>query len=408
MPWAIASFATVDAAPPNAFPFPDTTLSTPHDSTPVLKTASPAVAESPSYVLLRNDNLLVGRVLPLGELVEVDRGDGSSLRVSAQQIMHVAPSIEALYAYRKSNRIDVDLKAIQNDVRWYLRYGMIRQAAQDALLARALEPRHPETSRLLKQIASRLRNELEQSSPKPADAESAIQTVSHEEPAEETSQPSQNNSGLPDELVYHFQARVQPIFLNRCNNCHTKHESNDRAFQIHPASRARWAPATTARDNIASILEFVDRENPQASVIRVRASDGHGGSNHSFGNERSAMMQRLDHWLNQLSGTSNGDTSQFGQRSPSTNAHSDGTEAFQSNITAPSGSTPASAVLNSPEMRAAQSIPTPTSNPWADQNLQEDSQNLPQNGATNEGVRRMPKVENPFDPSIFNRRFHPE
>lgn len=395
------------AEPPNAFPFPivDETDKNAIDQSTNQPSGRPAeiTAVSDSYVLLRNDNLLVGQVLRLGNTVEIKRGDGSAIRVASAQVSLVAPSAADLYEYRKSNRFAGDVAAIHADARWYLRNDMLRQAARDALLAREVDPRGSETNRLLRQIAGRLRADME----RPAPAASTIQTVSHETPIEnqptnDVTEPTSESLALPEEAIYWYQARVQPIFFNRCSGCHTKQENNERTFQIHPSSRARWAPSSTARENLVEILKFVDRDHLAASEIRVRAMDGHGGAKRTFGQENSPMMLQLDRWLASLPQTEQ-------TNSPTTFSDAQ-----------PLSSETASHRVATAQIPFAQSAPKAT--PWSEPgdfqsdqiaNSSDESptwfpgeQTRDQPESSTEHVRRMPEVKNPFDPDIFNRRFH--
>ncbi|OYP28944.1 hypothetical protein [Rhodopirellula sp. MGV] len=411
------------AAPPNAFPFPD--LITPEQ----LPAALPSVREnaaasiveaepvdvpaSESYVLLRNDNLLVGRVLVLGEQIEIKRGDGSVIRIPRSQVGLIAVTLDKLVEHRTNNRFASDIEGIQRDVRWYLRNDMIRQAAKDALLARSIDPNDFETQRLLKQIAARLRTELDRATNPNSGNDGSVQTVSHESPVSDDMVPEgglkkalpdlTESLGIDEESLYFYQARVQPIFMNRCSGCHSKHDNNERAFQFHPPTRARWAPESTARDNIAEILQFVDRQNPQESEIRNRALDGHAGPKHTFGKSDSPMMRYLDLWLSTITETA----------SPTRNAN-----IIERPESAPNPWATDSAWNDSASYPPATAANTPSApNPWADEvGTVDQAASLPPHDVPHfanaplqrisEKVDPSPTVENPFDPSIFNRRFH--
>ena len=356
-----ASTLLVADEPLNAFPLP----ALPADDASVERISSRGsdsngLSQGQSCVLLKNDNVLVGEVTKLGNLVEVTRDDASKIRIPSNQVTTIADSLHQLYVFRQQNRFDSDVEAIQKDIRWCLRNGMIREAARDALHVKNIDPQNSETSRLLGQIASRLRGR--QQSHRPG---TSIRPVSHEAPLtmpdrdNEVRHPDPEDIGLTDESIYQFQARVQPILLNRCSSCHTKHPSNDRPFQFYSSSRVKWAPSATARENLVEVLKYVDFANPSESMIRSRASDAHAGTRHSFGKPGSTMMNNLDQWLRALPATTTLAPSKVPNLAPV-----DPTET-------------------------AGRSPDPNEKPP-------------------ERVRRMPKVENPFDPSIFNRRFHPE
>ncbi|MEO1618832.1 MAG: hypothetical protein AAFV88_23480 [Planctomycetota bacterium] len=348
--------------------------------------ANPTFAQDPSfaqetavygYMLLQNGNVIDGRISRTGKVFSITRDDESTLRVPASQIAHVAASKSGLYEYRKGNRITGDLRAIHNDIRWCLRNGLLRAAAQDSLQASSLDPSHPTTVQLLKQVAARM------GKPKAADSTGptrlpTVRTVSHEVAAESARKPemspvTSNNGNTTEDLDWipratqiQFAKRVQPILANRCASCHSLENPNMQgqqanSFVLHSAVTQRWAPKSVAQDNLRSVLDQIDFESPASSPIRERALDDHGGRKSSLGPERSPMIRQLDQWLDQVIA-----------------AKSDKTRIDRILDAAPSGDP----TFDSAPIPAAEQ---PT---------------------TAGRARRMPEIENPFDPAIFNRRHH--
>lgn len=372
-----------------------------------------------SCVLLRNGNVLFGAAAKIGGTICITRQDGAQINLHADQVEVIGGSIQELYHHRLKHRFEGDLKRIQSDVRWCLENGLVREAAADVLRARSLDPSDPHTVQLLRQIAARIKHDAgsQDSAGQESDVE-PIRQVSHEsiapmpsprEDAAEMRPASESQASLlPDNSIYAFTAKIQPILMNRCVSCHANVDSNDREFQIHSSLRSKWAPKDVAMQNLEAVMQFVDFDDPQSSRIRVRASDGHGGRRYSFGTPGSSMMVALDQWLWQLAETADltpwesalGAESSEDSLRPSAApelSRLDQTESepWQAGVTASSSETVSVGIPDLPapiESGSSESEPA-----WPTQQ---------KNSSGELRMRRMPKVENPFDPEIFNRRFH--
>ncbi|MCA9139749.1 MAG: hypothetical protein KDB00_23415, partial [Planctomycetales bacterium] len=305
---------------------------------------------------------------------------------------------------------------VQSDIRWCLLNGLIREAAADVLHARSLDPLDPQTVQLLRQVASRMKQQTNpEGTSKSTDTmptigdKPMIQTVSHESPAQEppleTRHADQQPSiGLSEKSIHEFSAKIQPILMNRCVSCHAKDDPNNRVFKIHSSLTSRWAPKIVADENLRAVMQFVDLAAPANSVIRIKASDGHGGRRHSFGGSGSAMMGNLDRWLSQLQTTAGSQTADYiDTPQASWNEVIDEHEPTNDPLflTQPPELSPLHSESTSAGPVAIPALPEPIesrSQPWATGAATKSD--------TPHQMRRMPKVKNPFDPEIFNRRFH--
>lgn len=351
------------------------------------------------FVLLGNGNVLEGDVSELGHTVYLTHADRSVIRLSRDQVKCIGQSLEDLYEYRCRNRFESDLRGLLADVRWCLRNGLLKQAAKDVLTARTLDPSNPETYQLLRVVRSRLEAELT-----PANDPAKIQRVSFEMPDSEAAAVSEPETpsraerfpGIDEAVFNQFATRVQPILMNRCVRCHAKDDDNSREFQIHTALTSKWAPDIVAEENLQQVLRYVDRFSPQSSPLRERATDGHGGRRFSFGKPGSSMMVQLDQWLMNLS-TSRTSSARSQARfvaAAETRADEDAQGSVflrdESEVGANSGAANGPSESEPSVAPMAQASESPV---W-------------KGGDASQQIRRMPKVDNPFDPEIFNRRFH--
>lgn len=356
-----------------------------------------SIQDSSGYVLLDNDNVLFGVVSQVGNQVKVQRQASSTLKLPAARVKCIARGLEELYQFRTAHRFPTDLQQLQRDVRWSLRNGLTRRAAEDVMKARDLAPSDSTNVHLLRQVAAKLQEQHRQATQQKIAATGneakppAVQTVSYESTAStvvrvngndeprQAMAPSKESSasGLDQLVTNHFSARVQPILMNRCVACHADVPSNQTDLALRPAIEATWAPKQVAEDNLNAVMKFIDRENPLESPLRARAMDGHGGARKSFGAPGSAMVRNLDQWLYTLSSSE--------------------TPGFDP---APQP------IVALPQLSSVSSgdVQDPTA-PWIVSERESDEVADAENGPE---MRRMPAVSNPFDPEIFNRRFGQE
>ncbi|MCO8123407.1 hypothetical protein NHH03_16780 [Stieleria sp. TO1_6] len=342
-------------------------------------------------VLLRNGNVLFGEATRVGDTVSIKRADNSLIHVPAKQVSRIGLSLQQLYEHRRKTRFQGDLGALQTDIRWCIRHGLLRQAGEDVLQARQLDPGDPETIQLLRQIASELKASVDDRTAPNSEQPAVIRTVSHQMPIQPASaksdltnddQANLKNDSAPRPLLdqrstSHFIARIQPILMNRCVSCHARQDASNQPFQLHTALTSKWAPTIVARENLVAVMQYVNLNDPLASQIRIKATDGHGGSRNSFGATDSAMMANLDYWLQSIRVDS-----RPGSLAPAS----------------PPELEPLQPTQWTDSEQAIPDPPTTTISPLDEATAQQ----VPVERQT----RRMPQVDNPFDPEIFNRRFH--
>jgi len=354
-----------------------------------------------AYVLLANGNVLRGEVAELGDTVYVTREDQSVIRLSRDHVRHIGGSMHELYEQRIESRIESDLRKFKSDIRWCLNNGLVREAAQDVLAARRLAPADSETYQLLRLVSARL--QANQTTTQESEAVSPVQPVSFQAPIEQTEltaveiksrtgNEDARPEGMSEATFIEFSTRVQPILMNRCVRCHAKDENNKRDFQIHTALTSKWNPDNVAEENLRQVLRFVNQDAVLTSPLRARASDGHGGRKFTLGKEGSVMMNRLDQWLRRFATETS--ALPFYEK-PVTQSFSGYGNGFPAATPPHQVSTP-----RWPAADAEQVIATPNDTRLNGGSAGDDAAD------DRRQMRRMPKVDNPFDPEIFNRRYH--
>ncbi len=336
-----------------------------------------APAQQPKpCVLLHNDNVLFGVASQEGEYVVVRRGPDNQIRLPRQQVACWAASLRDLYRYRQDHRRDGDPAAHLRDARWCIRYDLFDLAAEEIRAVFAVDPAN--------ETAIRLQRQLQRISvPRPLKTKSTIVPTAAQnfrEPdlaSQSTAITTVGFDSGQDDLVgvdlaglQRFAGNVQPMLINRCGRCHAM--STGRAWRLLiPTGKTRPSSRMT-RENLAATLRFVDRSSPEQSELYVKAITAHGGAGAPLDPRHAKAAESLKTWLATIGSSPAAESVDFSADGP-----------------------PPPFASASPENLPTE--PTPSLETWLNQRDQSRSH----------APARLPQVANPFDPDLFNRRYHP-
>lgn len=240
------------------------------------------------YVLLHNGNVLRGSVVVAGPQVLLRTGKSSEIKLDAQQVAFTAPTLGGLYTFRAAQRDSNDLAGHLEDARWCLRGGLHDEMGQSLQAARRLDDSHPELLRLQRQLQVALQPPpaapvaLVPQPAAPAEAEAAAKAEAETAAAARTPPPWTADAELEDlqvssDLLAHFTSRVQPILLNRCGNAGCHRSPTEAAWQLtHMGVQVR-PPARMTRLNLVATLQWIDRAAPEQSELLRYAVEPHAG-----------------------------------------------------------------------------------------------------------------------------------
>lgn len=321
-------------------------------------------ARSGPCVLLKNDHVLFGVAHQRGEFVVIEKQDGSRIQLERTKVACWASSLRGLYRYRTDNRRSHDAKSHLYEARWCMRHDLPDLATRELQAVYRLDPANREADQIVKQ----LRRASEKPRMDPTDPAipgidgSAVQLASHETTASE-------ETPFDSATLHRFARHVQPLLVNRCGSCHNSESSHGWKIQT-PAFGSRPSARITAA-NLAATMRYVNTSDPQQSELLTRALDGHAGKTLTLGPRAVKPTKSLQWWLRSAQSSSQQKTG--------------GLQALQTPIDAD-------------EMRQ---IGDDDQEPASNVALEEPDDEPKSDG-------RLPTVKNPFDPEIFNRRFHRE
>jgi hypothetical protein len=334
-----------------------------HASSPAR--GGPLVAgPSQPCVLLQNDNVLFGRARQVGEFVVVRTGQGGQVQLSRKEVACWADSTRDLYRYRVDHRRKGDLAAHVRDARWCLRYDLYDLAAQEIRVIRTYDPENIEAKR----IEGELRRLTSPRAPQHAVSlarSSSATSLGHED--------SGHDLGSVDLATLRgFASHIQPMLLNRCARCHSGNSAQVSQWNLVTPSAGARASSRMTRENLAASLRYIDRNVPQQSELLVKATTPHGGTDAPLDPRSAKAIALFKRWIVMAS---------HPVATPSSVQHNE--------------AGPGVAAL--PEIERAVFAERPVVNPTG----------LPST-SSDRTPSRLPEVTNPFDPDLFNRRFHSE
>ncbi len=316
-------------------------------------------------VLLRNDNVLFGHAVQVGEYVIVRTGRGGEVQLPRTEVVCWANSTRDLYRYRVDHRQPGDVGAHLRDARWCLDYELFDLVAEEIQIIKKLDPRNTQVRSIedtLQRRTSRTPTAHSHLVMQPED----VQPANFEEAGPEI-------GSVDLATLRAFASRVQPMLLNRCAQCHSQHTlGNDptRWTLVTPPAGAR-ASSRMTRENLAASIPYINRDAFEESELLLKATTAHGGGETPLDARNAKAVNSLKAWL------------MMAVRAlpePSSSPETPQTTAAQTSLpveTPVVAERPRMTELTSqPELRGSQ----PT---------------------------RLPQVSNPFDPDLFNRRFHP-
>lgn len=220
---------------------------------------------SSGFLLLRNGEVLQGHVTQAGDVYLVATGDGSELRIASRDVEMYCLDLDEAYVRKAAGIRPDDTAAHLRLADWCLCNSLLSRAADELLLVTAAEPDHPR----LPLMERRLQMAVERPVSRPTERQQLPALVSLDE-LERTAR------GLPPDAMEAFAARVQPLLLNRCaaNCCHgTRSESKLRMVR---AASGRALTRRFTHRNLYAALQWVDRDDPQQSLLLTAPMDAHG------------------------------------------------------------------------------------------------------------------------------------
>ncbi len=320
---------------------------------PGLLGVEPSLQPQRGVLVLRNRQVIAGDVTPVGDYYLVSLGKTGQIRLAAREVEMVCRDLPEAYQ-RKREKIEVKSAAAHLDLAdWCLKQSLHANARQEIEAARKLEPYHSR----LREMDQRLEfgttkaAAKQTTSPKSANPTATVGAEQLERTMKE----------LPTGAVEHFTAIVQPILTDRCGATRCHGPGGTANFQLLEPVAGKVPSRRFTQRNLFATISISNKQSPEESVLLKMALQPHGHTQAApFRSEKDKQYLEIAEWLQSLRALPK-------QSPPATvNASPTGSARPQMGEARP----------GAPEPQSSEPIPVP---------MQRD----------------------PFDPEIFNRRYHP-
>jgi hypothetical protein len=325
---------------------------------PVAVAIDPVLQPQRAVLVLRNRQVLEGDVTPAGDYYLVALGKTGQLRLPARDVEMICRDLDEAY-HRKADDIEGKSAAAHLDLAdWCLKQSLHEHARREIAVAQRLDALHPNISLLERRLEFATAPVKPVSKPPPTTATVSAQQL------------ERTMKELPPGAVEHFTAIVQPILMDRCGavSCHGR-DARTQFELLQPV--AGKIPSKRFTRNLFATLSAVDKELPEQSLLLIMARKPHGiTESAAFKSDDDRQFRVISQWVHSLRRIPE-------QPQPATvNAALLGMPRPQISLSG-SGATLAAEPATQPTASPSETPPAaPTSS------------------------------RDPFDPEIFNRRFH--
>jgi hypothetical protein len=237
-------------------------------------------------LLLRNGNVLYGRVVRTGDFYAIELAEGGSLRLPATQVEMACRDLPDAYRTKLANLGTPSPQARLDLAEWCLKQGLAAEATEQVVAAARVDPANPRVQvleRKLLALAEKAAQPVVAAAPAPAKGPEAA----HDQPA-----------AISAVATAAFTSNIQPLLVNRCGatTCHGGKPNG--GFQITrspfgPASSQRWT-----QRNLAAVLALVRKDAPEQSKLLTVPRAAHGSAKTPiFGDREEHQWHELLRWV---------------------------------------------------------------------------------------------------------------
>ncbi len=358
-------------------------------------------AEQPSagFLMLRGDYaVLQGSVRQEPDRVILIQPNGE-IRFPRSRVACWANSLAGLYQFQIDYIPASDVYEHSRLATWCLRNHYLPGAEAQLQRVAKLDPNHPQLPLLQAELVL-LRAQLQRPAQDTPERNKGVVQAGHTTslPAETRGTPDTPSQLQPvteklgSRQIREFAVTIQPLLNNRCATAACHGNGSKAAFQFRSTSigTARPSQAITLA-NLEEVVKWINSDQPLSSPLLVQAQQAHGGTFEAPLEGRTKTAEnRLQQWIEQVA---------IAITNPNRPADDPAGESLDSltplgrSDTGQAGSGQAGSGAASPTS-AANSQPSPPPQ-------------TPRSGQATTGPVRLPRLNDPFDPQLFNRKMHP-
>jgi hypothetical protein len=218
----------------------------------------PVVERTTGQVLvLDNERTLEGNIERQGDQFHVRRPLGE-LWIQRDKVLRLCQSNEEAYQYLRARANLRDPDERLRLAQWCHQHNLRKQALEEVTAAVDLRPGDAESQRILRMIQQAARAPAASATARP-----------DEEPEKAAGPPPVTTDSLSL-----FVTRVQPLLMNACAGCHANGRGGN--LKLTRTYDSALANRRTTLQNLATVLQEIDRAHPEQSALLTKAVSVHG------------------------------------------------------------------------------------------------------------------------------------
>jgi hypothetical protein len=370
------------------------------------------------YLVLQNESTLRGRIERTGDGYSLTTGAGESV-IPARQVLAVCDSAEEAYRLLASRANLRDPQERVRLARWCWANGLPDLARAELAAAREIDPGHVEARRLTdlyRQPPAERHGGPPQHNPA---GPAGVKAQAVPGAARVTPDPSYSS-----ETLQGFTVRVQPILFNSCATAACHGGNKGGAYHVQRPAHTGQPSAPLTRNNLLQTLLQIDKEDPAGSPVLIKAVEPHGGATRPpVGGKDAPAYKALEAWVFQVAPPPkkpetppdpNGEAGDAKAGAEVAPTKGDGGNPETERAAPPDGCLPDTAATEKPLQPSrpspAGSAKARTPTAFASERGEgSKAQALPPGSVYSSAAKETrPTPVDPFDPMVFNRKFHPD
>lgn len=327
-----------------------------------------------AVLVLNNGEVLRGHVTREGDRYVMTLGSNGEIRIPKERVEMLCLSMDEAYQRKRAAQHGTGIDGHLKLAEWCLRQSLTSQAADELLSAMAIDPddhRIPLLERRLRLAVNRPLPPVVANHAKPATV--SLDTM------------EKAIRALPEGVVADFTAYVQPLLLNRCGATACHGASSESAYRLVRPAWGKTVPRRFTQRNLFATLCQINMADPDESPVVTKPNSAHGDMPIGIFDKREMhQYDLLVEWVRQAA-----------KQRPAPQKIVTPTANLAQATFAPTAEdhtlVQSAAFHEAVDTRPGQEAPSQRTSAVDKANV------LPDSGYT-------PK--DPFDPEIFNRRFH--
>jgi hypothetical protein len=254
------------------------------------RAAEPALQPQHAVLVLKNKQVLEGDITPAGDYYLVSLGKTGHIRLAAKEVEMVCRDLHEAYE-KKAAGINAKSVAAHVDLaEWCLRQSLHEETRSELAAAREIEPDY----RRIGDLEKRLEFATTATVPSSTHTVPTVATVG-------TQQLDRAMKELPPGTVEHFTAVVQPILMDRCGNARCHGGDVVPRFQLLQPVAGKIPSRRFTQRNLFSTLGIVNKEVADDSELLTMALKAHGPfGKAAFKSEEDRQYREVAEWITSL------------------------------------------------------------------------------------------------------------